>query len=354
MKNKIPVGILGATGAVGQRFVQLLETHPWFRVAALSASERRVGQPYGEACPWTLDGDMPEGVRDLTLRAPTAEALACPLVFSALPSNVAGPIEEDLARAGVAVCSNVASHRLDPDVPLLIPEVNPDHLALIPIQQRRRPWPGLLVTSANCTSIPTALVLRALDEAVGVRHVHLVTLQALSGAGYPGQPALDIIDNVLPYILGEEAKLEREPRKMLGRMVTDHIEEAPFPISAQCNRVAVKDGHLVCMSIALRRPASVEEVSELLRGYRGRVDGLGLPSSPRPLIVVREEPDRPQPRRDRDAGRGMAVTVGRIQPCPVNDVRLVALSHNTVRGAAGGAILNAELLVAEGLVEASR
>jgi aspartate-semialdehyde dehydrogenase len=352
MISKIPVGILGATGAVGQRFVQLLEGHPWFRVAALAASERRVGQAYVEACRWMLDGDMPKGVRDLTLQAPTAEALACPLVFSALPSTVAGPIEEDLARAGVAVCSNVATHRLDPDVPLLLPEINPEHLALIPVQRQRRPWPGMLVTSANCASIPVALVLRPLDEAFAVRHVHVVTLQALSGAGYPGESALDIIDNVLPFISNEEPKLEREPRKMLGRLVGDRIEDAPFPISPQCNRVNVKDGHVACMSIALQRRAGVDEVAEVLRSYQGQVEGLDLPSSPRPPIVVRTEPDRPQPRRDRDAGNGMAVTVGRIQPCPVNDIRLVALSHNTVRGAAGGAILNAELLVARGLLEA--
>jgi len=354
MKNKIAVGILGATGAVGQRFIQLLEKHPWFRVAALSASERGLGRPYGEACRWVLDGDMPAAVRDMTLRPATADALACPLVFSALPPGVAGPLEEDLARAGVAVCSNASSHRLDPDVPLLLPEVNPDHLALVAIQRQRRPWPGLLVTSGNCASIPVALVLHPLDQAFGVRHVHVVTLQALSGAGYPGLPSLDVVDNVLPFIAGEEEKLASEPRKMLGRLVGERIEEAPFPVSAQCNRVAVKDGHMVCMSIALRRRAAPEEVSEALRSYRGLVDGLGLPSAPQPPLVLRSEPDRPQPRRDRDAGAGMAVTVGRIQRCPVNDVRLVALGHNTVRGAAGGAILNAELLVAHGLLEVPR
>ncbi len=354
MQKKIPVGILGATGAVGQRFIQLLADHPWFRVAALAASERGLGRPYGEVCHWVLDGDMPLAVRDMVLRSPTATDLDCPLAFSALPASVAGPIEEEMARAGVAVCSNTSTHRLDPDVPILIPEINASHLELIPIQRRRRPWPGLLVTGPNCSSAPVAIVLRPLMEAFGVRHVHVVTLQALSGAGYPGVASLDVVDNVLTYVPEEEAKLEREPRKMLGRLVGEGVELAPFPVSAQCNRVGVKDGHTVCLSIALERRAAPEEVAEALRGYGGQIADLGLPSAPQPPIVVRDEPDRPQPRRDRDAGAGMAVVVGRIQRCPVNDVKLVALSHNTVRGAAGDSILNAELLVARGLLELPR
>jgi aspartate-semialdehyde dehydrogenase len=297
---------------------------------------------------------MPAAVRDLTLQPATAEALRCPLVFSALPAAVAGPLEEDLARAGVAVCSNTATHRLDPDVPLLIPEINAGHLALVEVQRRRRPWPGLLVTSPNCTSTPVAVVLRALDVAFGVRHVHVVSLQALSGAGYPGVSSLDILDNVVPFVGGEEAKVEQEPRKMLGRLLGDRVEPASFVVSAQCNRVHVKDGHNVCLSIALQRRATVDEVTDALRGYRSEIEGLDLPSAPPQLIVVRPEQDRPQPRRDRDAGRGMVVTVGRIRPCPIDDVKLVALAHNTIRGAAGGAILNAELLVARGLVEVPR
>ncbi len=354
MRKTIPVGILGATGAVGQRFVQLLADHPWFHVAALAGSERGLGRPYGEVCHWMLDGDMPAAVRSLVLQPPAPEAFPCPLVFSALPATVAGPIEEDFARAGVAVCSNTATHRMDPDVPILIPEINADHLALVDLQRRRRPWPGLLVTGPNCASAPVAVVLRPLMEAFGVRHVHVVTLQALSGAGYPGVPSLDIADNVLPFIGEEEAKLEREPRKMLGQVTGEGIEMAPFSLSAQCNRVAVKDGHTVCLSIATERSATPEEVAEVLRSYRGDVDGLGLPSAPQPLILVRDEPDRPQPRRDRDAGGGMAVTVGRIQRCPIEGVKFVALSHNTVRGAAGDSILNAELLVIDGLVELPR
>ncbi len=354
MVERIPVAILGATGAVGQRFIQLLEGHPWFRVAALAASERRVGQRYADACRWLLEGEMPASVRDMTLRPATAEALDCPLAFSALPADAAGPLEEELARAGVVVSSNSAAHRLDPDVPILIPEINAGHLAVLDSQRRARRWPGLIVTACNCASAPVAIVLRPLRDAFGLSHVHVVTMQALSGAGYPGLPSLDVVDNVLPFIAGEEAKVEREPRKMLGRMAGGHIEPAPFAVSAQCNRVPVRDGHTVCLSIAFERRATVDEVAEALAGYRCEADGLGLPSAPQPLIELRQEEDRPQPRRDRDAGRGMAVSVGRIRPCTVNDVRLVALAHNTVRGAAGGAILNAELLLAEGYVGGRR
>ncbi|MGQ9681306.1 MAG: aspartate-semialdehyde dehydrogenase [Anaerolineae bacterium] len=352
--NKIPVAVLGATGAVGQRFVQLLENHPWFRVAALSASEQRVGQRYGASCRWVLDGDMPASVRDLPLLPPTAEALNCRLAFSALPSNVAGPIEEELARAGLVVCSNASSHRMDEDVPLIIPEINADHLDLIAVQQRRRSWPGLLVTNSNCTSMPVVIALKPLMDSFGVRAAHVVSLQALSGAGYPGLPSLDMLDNILPYVSGEEPKLETEPLKMLGRLRGERVEPAAITLSAQCNRVAVRDGHIVCLSIALERKAAPAEVKEALRTYRGAVAQLRLPSAPDPLIVVREEDDRPQPRRDRDAGAGMAVVVGRVQRCPVFDIKLVALSHNTIRGAAGGSILNAELLVARGLLEVPR
>lgn len=352
MIDKIPVAVLGATGAVGQRFIQLLDGHPWFRVAALAASERRVGQRYADACRWLLAGEMPVAVRDLILQP--AEAVDCPLAFSALPSKVAGPLEEALARAGVCVSSNAADHRMDPDVPILIPEINADHLALVDVQRARRGWPGLIVTAANCASAPVAIVLRPLQDAFGLRHVHAVTLQALSGAGYPGPSALDMADNILPFISGEEAKLEREPRKLLGRLAGGRIELADLIVSAQCNRVAVRNGHTICLSVAFERRATVDEVTEALAGYRGQIDGLGLPSAPRLPIIVRREDDRPQPCRDRDAGAGMAVTVGRIQPCPVNDIRLVALAHNTIRGAAGAAILNAELLVARGYLKEQR
>ncbi len=351
MAKKIPVAVLGATGAVGQRFVQLLAGHPWFEVVAVCASERGQGRTYGEACRWVLDGEMPAPARGLTIRPCSPEGMAgAVLAFSALPAAMAGPVEEDLARAGVAVCTNTSTHRMDTDVPLLIPEINAEHLALVEVQRRRRAWQGLIVAGSNCSSMPAVIVLRPLMQAFGVQRVHLVTLQAISGAGYPGVPGLDILDNVVPFVPEEEPKMEREPLKMLGRLAGDHVEPAPFPISAQCNRVNVRDGHTVCLSIGLERRAAPHEVAAALAGYRGEVADLRLPSAPEPLIVVREEPDRPQPRRDRDAGGGMAVTVGRIQACPVNDVKLVALSHNTVRGAAGGSILNAELLVARGLV----
>lgn len=351
---RIPVAVLGATGAVGQRFIQLLEGHPWFEVAVVTASERNEGRRYGEACRWVLESEMPSRVRDMVLRPSTPEAVDCPLAFSALPSSVPGSVEEELARAGVTVCSNASTHRTDPDVPILIAELNPDHLGLLEVQRRRRGWRGYLVTGPNCTSVPVAVVLRALDRAFGVRHAHVVSLQALSGAGYPGVPSLDIVDNVIPFIAQEEAKVESEPRKILGRLEGESIAPAPFAISAQCNRVQVRDGHLVCLSIGLGRRAGVPEVTEALRSYRGEIADLDLPSAPQPLVVVREEPDRPQPWRDRDAGRGMAIVVGRVQPCPVNDIKLVALSHNTIRGAAGGLILIAELLRARGLLEAGR
>ena len=333
--------------------MQLLEDHPWFRIAALSASEKRAGQKYGVSCRWVLDGDMPASVRDMPLQPPSAEALDCRLAFSALPSDVAGPIEEELARAGLAVCSNASSHRMDEDVPLIIPEINPEHVDLIAIQRRRRAWSGLLVTNSNCTSMPVVITLKPLMEAFGVRAAHVVSLQALSGAGYPGLSSLDMVDNILPYVGGEEPKLEAEPLKMLGRLQGERVEPAPITLSAQCNRVAVRDGHVVCLSVSLQRNASPAEVKEALRAYRGPVADLRLPSAPDPLIIVREEDDRPQPRRDRDAGAGMAVVVGRVQRCPLLGIKLVALSHNTIRGAAGGSILNAELLLARGLLGAS-
>ncbi|MDI7277668.1 MAG: aspartate-semialdehyde dehydrogenase, partial [Anaerolineae bacterium] len=234
MASKIPVAILGATGAVGQRFIQLLDQHPWFQVATLTASERSEGRPYGEACRWVLEGEMPPGVRDMVLGPSTPEAVRCPLAFSALPSSAPASVEEDLARAGVVVCSNASTHRTDPDVPILIAEVNPAHLELLEVQRRRRGWPGLLVTGPNCTSVPVAVVLRALDLAFGVRHAHVVSLQALSGAGYPGVPSLDVLDNVIPFIAEEEAKVESEPRKILGRLEGEGIRPAPFAVSAQC------------------------------------------------------------------------------------------------------------------------
>jgi len=349
----VKVGILGATGAVGQRLVQLLDGHPWFRVTALAGSERSAGRPYGEACRWLLPGDMPAWAREMTVQE-AQPGLDCQLVFSALPGSAAGPLEEAFAAAGYAVCSTASAHRTDSDVPILVPEVNPGHLGLLRIQQARRGWPGFLVAKPNCSSTHLVTVLKPLWDAFGLRRVVVVTLQALSGAGYPGVPSLDVVDNIIPYIPGEEEKVEWEPRKILGRLADGGIEEADLPISAQCTRVPVLDGHTECISVELGRKASLDEVVAVLEGFRGLPQDLGLPSAPAQAILVRPEPDRPQPRLDRDAGAGMSTTVGRVRPCPVLDYRLVLLGHNTVRGAAGGALLTAELLYAQGYLEGIR
>ncbi|MFQ6059607.1 MAG: aspartate-semialdehyde dehydrogenase, partial [Anaerolineae bacterium] len=306
--DKIKVGILGATGMVGQRFVHLLADHPWFEIAALAASERSVGMPYGEACRWVVSDDMPALAKEIIVQECEPD-LSCHLVFSALPAKVAGPIEEEFAAAGYAVSSNARNHRLDPDVPLLVPEVNPDHLALVVTQRRRRGWKGFIVTNPNCSTAQLVLALKPLWDRFGITALSVVTMQALSGAGYPGVPSLDILDNVIPYIAGEEGKLEAEPLKLLGRLeglspasggLGGGIREAEMTISAQCHRVATREGHLEAVSVKLGREASREEVVEALRSFRGPLQDLGLPSAPQHPIVVREENDRPQPRLDRD------------------------------------------------------
>jgi aspartate-semialdehyde dehydrogenase len=352
MSNKIKVGILGATGAVGQRFAQLLADHPWFEVHALTASDRSAGKPYAEACKWLLRGGMPDALADMRL-IPT-EVAAVPtavrLLFSALPGGTAGEIEEQLAAAGFGVCSNASAHRMDPDVPLLIPDVNPGHTALIPVQRARRDWRGFIVTNPNCSATALTCALKPLHDAFGLRFVNVVTMQALSGAGYPGVASLDILDNVIPYIGGEEEKIETEPRKMLGTLRGDTVELAAFTVSAQANRVAVRNGHLEAVSVKLGRDASIDEVAGAFAGYRGEPQRLGLPSAPDPAIVLHTAVDRPQPRLDRLAGNGMAVSVGRLRPDPVFDYKFLVLGHNTIRGAAGGALLNAELLRSQGFL----
>jgi len=345
--KKIPVGILGATGMVGQWFVKLLAGHPWFEVTALAASARSVGKTYAEAATWVVPGEPPEAVKEMTVRR-CEPHLPCRLVFSALPATEAGPIEEAYAAAGYVVSSNAGSHRYDPDVPLLIPEVNPGHLGLIEVQRRRRRWQGFIVTCANCSTAQLVLALEPLRRAFGLRAINAVTMQALSGAGYPGVPGLSILDNVIPYIPGEEEKVEREPKKIWGVLQGEEIAEAELAISAHCHRVATRDGHLEAVSVALERKATLEEVIAALRGFRSLPQELGLPSAPARPIVVKKEPDRPQPRLDREEGGGMSVVVGRVRECPVLDWKLEVLGHNTVRGAAGGAILNAELLLAQG------
>ncbi len=349
--NVIKAGILGATGAVGQRFVQLLEGHPWFRVTALAASERSAGKPYPEAATWRLETPIPEYAIEMPV-ARCEPGLDCDLVFSGLDAAVAGPIEADFAAAGYAVVSNSKNHRMDDDVPLLVPEVNADHCGIIDSQRKRRGYGrGFIATNPNCSTIGLAMALKPIADRFGITRVAVTTMQALSGAGYPGVPSLEILDNVLPYIREEEEKMERETLKLLGRYRDGRIEHARTVVSAQCNRVHVQDGHMECVSVALEKKTDANGLAEALRSHRGPPQELGLPFAPRHPVVVRDEPDRPQPRIDRDAENGMAVTVGRIRPCAVLDMKFVVLSHNTVRGAAGTAILNAELLRTRGYLD---
>ncbi len=349
--KKIPVGVLGATGAVGQRFVQRLESHPWFEVAALAASERHVGVRYAEACRWRLPTPMPPPIGRLLLQSPSQiERSDVELLFSALPTDVARGVEPILAEMGFAVSSNASAFRLEADVPLVVPEINPDHTSLIGWQRDGRKWDGFIVTNPNCTTAGIALVLKPLDDAFGLRTVVATSMQAVSGAGYPGVPSLDAIDNVIPFIAEEEAKIEREPRILLGAVDEGRKADASFVISAHANRVPVIDGHTVCLSLGFSERPTPERAREVLTRFKGACSGLGLPSAPSAPVVVRDEEDRPQPRLDRETGHGMSVSVGRIRPCLLFDLRLVLTVHNTVRGAAGGAILNGELLAAQGLV----
>ncbi len=350
-RRRIPVGVLGATGAVGQTFIRLLANHPWFEVAAVAASGRSAGKRYRDAAHW-LAGDMPEGIANLTVTTCDPAAVDTSLVFSALDSDAAEEVEAAFARAGRLVLSNARNYRMDPDVPLLIPEVNPEHLSLIPIQRSRRGWTGAIVTNSNCSTMVIALALAPLHQAFGVEQLFVTTLQALSGAGYPGVPSLDILGNIIPFIGGgEEEKIESEPLKILGRFEKGAVTLAPMRVSAQVNRVAVEHGHTACMSVKLSSPASAGAAMDALRAWKGAVAGLQLPSAPANPVIVTMEPDRPQPRRDVDAGNGMSVVVGRVRPDPLLDLRLVAMGHNTIRGAAGASILNAELMFARGLLE---
>ncbi len=347
--EKIPVAILGATGAVGQRLVTILFDHPWFEPVALCASGRSAGKPYAKATRWILADAMPAAAATMVV-LPCATFPGPKLVFSALDADVAFDIEEDWARSGVLVVSNAKSHRMRGDVPLVVPELNADHLSLLETQ----PYPdgGGIVTNPNCSTIGLVMALKPLDDAFGLRAVNVVTLQAASGAGYPGVPFMDLIDNVVPYISGEEEKLETEPLKILGKLAQDgaRIENASFGISAACHRVAVSDGHLEAVAAAFDLPPDRESVLRAWREYRSDTDGLGLPSTPdRPLVYV-DEPDRPQPRFDRQTGKGMSATMGKLRPCPVLGWKFEVLSHNTIRGAAGGTVLLAELCVARGYV----
>lgn len=347
--NKIPVAVLGATGAVGQRFVELLVNHPYFEIVALTGSERSAGKTYGDGCRWVLSGSLPEEVRDLVIQ-PTSTNLPCKVAFSALPASIARVWEPQLAAAGYAVCSNASALRQTAGVPLLIPEINYDHLGMIPLQHTQLGWKGLAVTSPNCTTNGIAMTLKPLDDAFGVEAVFVSTMQAISGAGYPGLPSLDILDNVLPFINGEEEKIQVETNLLLGKMVAGERIPANIQISAHANRVPVFDGHTVALSIKFRKKPSVEDAKQVLEDFRGPAEVQEMPTTPAQPIIVRREADRPQPRRDREAGNGMSISVGRIRPCNLFDLRMVSVVHNTVRGAAGGSILNAELLYAKGLL----
>ncbi len=350
MAKRIPVGVLGATGAVGQRFVELLANHPWFELTALTASEASAGKRYRDACRWLLSADMPANVADMVVQD-TVPGVECDIVFSALPGERAGEVEEAFAAAGYGVFSNASAHRQDVDVPLLIPEVNPDHVALLEVQRARRGWKrGFIVTNPNCTAVMLTMALAPLHATFGLKAVLVTTMQGLSGAGYPGVPSLDALDNVIPYIGGEEDKVASEPRKMLGKVVDSAVQYADFVISPHCNRVSTREGHMETVSVSLRKKATPEEVIEAWRAWNPLPQQLNLPTAPHPPLIVRNEPDRPQTRLDRDAGGGMAVTIGRVRPCEVLDVKFVLLGHNTIRGAAGASILNAELMMAQGLL----
>jgi aspartate-semialdehyde dehydrogenase len=348
--KKWRAGVLGATGLVGQRLVKLLTSHPWFELKEVAASERSSGKTYAEAVRWHLEGPIPGAARSLVVKS-LDPSLDCDFVFSALDSSVAGGAEEDFARAGYPVVSNSKNHRMDSDVPLLIPEVNAAHLDAIPTQQKNRGYDtGFIVTNPNCSTAGLVLVLKPLADAFGLEKVFAVTLQAVSGAGYPGVASMDIHANVIPFISGEEEKMESEPQKLLGKWDGARFIDAGLGLSAHCNRVPVLEGHLECISVSLKKIACLKEVREALRNFEVDAELASLPSALRNPVVVLDEDDRPQPRRDVNAGSGMAAVVGRVRECPLLDIKLTMLSHNLVRGAAGAALLNAELLAARGFL----
>ena len=346
---KLRVGILGATGAVGQKFISLLHQHPWFEVSAVAASERSAGKLYRDAAHWLEETELPVHVAELTVQDASNSLLDCDFVFSGLDSSVAGEIEERYARAGYPVISNAKNFRMNAGVPLLIPEVNPDHLDLIDAQD----WgsDGYIVTNPNCASVGLTMVLKPLHDAFGIELVHVTTMQALSGAGYPGVPSLDAMANVVPFISGEEDKVESEPLKILGTLSAGHVQPDIFAISATCTRVPVVDGHLATVSVKLKRSATPEAAIRALESFKSPELVAHLPGSPEKALQYSDDASFPQPRRHANAGRGMTVSVGRMRTCPILDLKFVCLAHNTIRGAAGGAILNAELLTSKGKIK---
>ena len=347
--RKRKVAILGASGTVGQRFISLLAGHPWFEISALTTSDAKAGQRYGDATAWHFGADMPEAIANMKLE-PTRAEVDAEICFSALPADAARQWEAALAKAGHHVFSNVKTHREDADVPLIIAEVNPDHAAALDVQRKKRGWSGSIVTNGNCSAITFSLAAAPLHKRFGIERAVVTTMQAVSGAGYPGVPSLDALDNVVPYIGEEEEKMEKETKKFLGTWDGAAFRDANIAFSAHCNRVAVRDGHTETVTLSLRGAPSVAEVIDAMRTFSGRPQELHLPTAPGCPVIVREERDRPQPIRDRDAGRGMSVVVGRVREDAVLGYKYVVLGHNTIRGAAGASLLNAELLAAEGRI----
>ena len=348
MNERIQVGVLGATGMVGQEFVSFLENHPWFELTFLAASDRSAGKKYHEATSWRLGGETPAYVSDIIV-SDSAPKGAPKLVFSAMDASVATEIEQAFANAGHAIVSNSRNHRMDADVPLLVPEANADHLGLLETQQQVRGWTGAIVTNPNCSTIVLVMALAPLKQ-FGIKKAIVTTMQAISGAGYPGVASLDILGNVVPFIGGEEPKMESETQKILGAFVGTKIEPLDALVSASCNRVPVVDGHTICVSVEFEKKPSEAEIVAALNGFRGVPQRKNLPSAPAQPVIYMEQENRPQPRRDVERENGMAVFVGRLRKCPVLDYKFVALGHNTVRGAAGAAVLNAELMKVQGLL----
>ncbi len=348
-QSKIPVGILGATGVVGQRFIQLLENHPWFEVAWLAASDRSEGKAYGDAVRWRLKTEVPERVTKMTV-SPAGPDGAPRVIFAALDAGIARELEPKFAEAGCAVVSNSSAFRMQEDVPLVIPEVNAEHLALIEQQCWRKKSGGFIVTNPNCSAIGLVVALAPLQQKFGIESVFVTTMQAVSGAGYPGVASLDILGNVIPFIKNEEEKMEEETKKLLGKLNSHRVEDAPFSMTAHCNRVAVEDGHTESVSVKLKQKVDAEEVIAAFRDFPSQPHEMGCPLAPERPVVYDSAPDRPQPRFDLDRGEGMTVSVGRLRPCGVLDYKFTVLSHNTIRGAAGAALLNAELLKVQGFL----
>jgi aspartate-semialdehyde dehydrogenase len=349
--KKISVGVLGATGMVGQQFIRFLEGHPWFELTWLGASERSAGKLYRDAAKWNLSGTAPVRIAatEVSAARPDARLAAPKLLFSAMDASVATEIERAFAQAGHVVVSNSRNHRMEPDVPLLVPEVNANHLAVLDAQRRRFGWPGAIVTNPNCSTVTLTMALGPLKQ-YGIKRIVATTMQAVSGAGYPGVPSMDILGNVVPYIGNEEEKMQEETQKILGSLSEDRIVSLDARLSAHCNRVAVIDGHTLAVSVELDARVTGEEIIQALNSYRGVPQQMELPSAPAQPVHYLEEQDRPQPRRDAERERGMACFVGRLRPCPVLDWKFVALAHNTIRGAAGAAVLNAELMYAKGFL----